>query len=79
MEDLVFEMTNQVRRARGLAPLVKDDELREVARSYSNDMLVRRFFDHTTPDGVPFDARISDHYRHWVYVIGREYLERLRL
>jgi uncharacterized protein YkwD len=70
VEDLVFEMTNQVRRARGLAPLIKDNELREVARSYSDDMLVRRFFDHTTPDGVPFEARIRDHYRHGVDAMG---------
>lgn len=70
VEDLVFEMTNQVRRARGLAPLIQDNELRQVARSYSDDMLVRRFFDHTTPDGVPFEARIRDHYRHGVSAMG---------
>jgi uncharacterized protein YkwD len=60
VEDLVFEMTNQARRAKGLAPLSQDAELTQVARAYSDDMLVRRFFDHTTPDGVPFDERISD-------------------
>jgi uncharacterized protein YkwD len=70
VEDLVFDLTNQARQARGLAPLIKDAELRNVARAYSNDMLVRRFFDHTTPDGVAFDERIEDHYRHWVYVVG---------
>ena len=70
VEDLVFEMTNQARRAKGLAPLCKDDELRNVARAYSNDMLVRRFFDHTTPDGVSFDERISDRYRHRARIIG---------
>lgn len=70
VEDLVFEMTNQARRAKGLAPLIKDVELRDVARAYSNDMLVRRFFDHTTPDGVSFDERISDRYRQRVRIIG---------
>jgi len=70
VEDLVLELTNQARRAKGLAPLSKDEELREVARAYSNDMLVRRFFDHTTPEGVPFDERISDQYGHRVYVVG---------
>ena len=70
IEDLVVEMTNQQRRAKGLAPLSQDDELREVARAYSNDMLVRRFFDHTTPDGVTFDERIADRYRHRVRLIG---------
>lgn len=70
IENLVFEMTNQLRRAKGLAPLSKDDELRNVARAYSDDMLVRRFFDHTTPDGVTFDERIADRYRHRVRLIG---------
>jgi uncharacterized protein YkwD len=70
IENLVFEMTNQLRRAKGLAPLSKDDELRNVARAYSDDMLVRRFFDHTTPDGVSFDERISNNYHHWVRFMG---------
>ncbi|MHB9073060.1 MAG: CAP domain-containing protein [Desulfobaccales bacterium] len=70
VEDLVFERTNQLRRAKGVAPLSQDDELRDVARAYSNDMLVRRFFDHTTPDGVSFHERISSNYHHWVRSIG---------
>lgn len=70
VEDLVLELTNQARRAKGLAPLSIDEELRSVARAYSNDMLVRRFFDHTTPDGVSFDERIADHYPHCFYVVG---------
>ena len=41
-----------------------------MARAFSNDMLVRRFFDHTTPDGVNFDARITDQYRHRVFLVG---------
>jgi uncharacterized protein YkwD len=70
VEDSVFAITNQARRAKGLAPLIKDDELRNVARSYSNDMLLRRFFDHTTPDGVSYDERILNHYHHWVRFVG---------
>jgi uncharacterized protein YkwD len=70
VEDMVFALTNRARRAKGLAPLSKDAELTNVARAYSDDMLVRRFFDHTTPDGVPFDERISNHFRHWVRSVG---------
>jgi uncharacterized protein YkwD len=70
VEDLVFAMTNRIRQTRGLAPLSRDDELRNVARAYSDDMLVRRFFDHTTPDGVPFYIRMSKHYPHWVRAKG---------
>ncbi len=70
VEDLVFELTNKERQARGVAPLIKDEELRQLARAYSNDMLVRRFFDHTNPDGVPFEERITDQYNHRVFLIG---------
>ena len=62
IEALVFAMTNQARRAKGLAPLIEDAELRNLARAYSDDMLVRHFFDHTTPDGISFDERIASHY-----------------
>jgi uncharacterized protein YkwD len=70
VEDLVFALTNQARRVRGLAPLSQDVELRNAARAYSDDMLVRRFFDHTTPDGVPFYLRMSKYYPHWVRAKG---------
>jgi uncharacterized protein YkwD len=70
VEDLVFEMTNQARRAKGLPPFIQDAELTQVARAFSDDMLVRRFFDHTTPDGVTFDERIADRYRHRVRLMG---------
>ncbi len=70
IEALVFEMTNQARRAKGLAPLTKDAELTHIARAYSADMLARHFFDHTTPDGISFDERIAKHYDHRIYLIG---------
>ena len=70
VEDLIFEMTNQARVAKGLAPLARDNELRNAARAFSNDMLVRRFFDHDTPDGLPFEKRLADQYRHWVSDMG---------
>jgi uncharacterized protein YkwD len=70
VEDLIFDLTNQARLARGLAPLARDDELGNVARAFSNDMLVRRFFDHTTPEGLPFEKRLANQYRHWVYDMG---------
>jgi uncharacterized protein YkwD len=70
VEDLVFEMTNQVRRARGLAPLVRDAELVNAARSFSNDMLVHRFFDHDTPGGLTFEKRLANQYPHWVSDMG---------
>ena len=70
VEDLVFKMTNQVGVAKGLAPLARDAELVNAARSFSNDMLVRRFFDHDTPDGLTFEKRLAGQYRHWVSSLG---------
>ena len=75
VEDLVFAMTNRLRRIRGVAPLIRDTELRKVARAFSDDMLVRRFFGHTTPDGVPFYRRIRSHYPHWVRAVGENIWE----
>jgi uncharacterized protein YkwD len=70
VEDLVFEMTNQVRRAKGLAPLTRDAELTNAARSFSNDMLVHHFFDHDTPGGLTFEKRLARQYHHWVSSMG---------
>ena len=70
VEDLIFDLTNQARRAQGLSPVARDAELRNVARAFSNDMLVRRYFDHTTPEGLSFDERLGNHYRHWVKSMG---------
>ena len=70
VEDLVFEMTNRARQAKGLAPLIKDPELTKVARAFSDDMLRRRFFDHTNPDGLAFHKRISNHYGHRITFVG---------
>lgn len=70
VEDLVFDLTNQARRARGLAPLSQDPELRQLARNFSTDMLRRRFFSHFTPEGVSFEQRLSRSYPHRVSAMG---------
>jgi uncharacterized protein YkwD len=70
VEDLILDLTNQARRAQGLTPLVKDEELRTAARDFSSDMLVRRFFDHTTPEGLSFEDRLGKQYPHRVQAMG---------
>jgi uncharacterized protein YkwD len=70
VEDLILDLTNQARRAQGLSPLAKDEELRSAARDFSNDMLVRRFFDHTTPEGLTFEDRLEKQYPHRVQAMG---------
>lgn len=51
--------TNAARRERGLAPLRRDPQLDAFAMSYARTMVERRFFGHTSPDGVTFESRIK--------------------
>jgi uncharacterized protein YkwD len=46
-----------------------------LARAFSDDMLVRRFFSHTTPDGVPFARRIRSNYPYQVRTLGENIWE----
>ncbi|MEA2310326.1 MAG: hypothetical protein QOE28_294, partial [Solirubrobacteraceae bacterium] len=50
---------NQIRAQRGLPLLHENVKLRRAAIGQSNDMVTRRFFDHTTPDGVTMVDRIT--------------------
>jgi len=64
LEDQMLELLNKERTSRGLKPLVMDEELRQVARRHSEDMFVRGYFSHYTPEGEdPFqrmrDARVT--------------------
>jgi len=55
----VQALANQINRHRvaiGCRALIPDRRLAAVARRHSEDMVRRRFFDHTNPDGLdPFD------------------------
>ena len=46
-----FRLSNEARRAHGLAELAWDDAAYRAARAHALDMLERGFFDHTNPDG----------------------------
>ncbi len=53
---LLLNDVNQERSARGLAPLLVDARLSEVAAQHAADMSTRGYFSHTTPQGqTPFD------------------------
>ena len=51
-------LINAERRERGLSDLRLDSRLTKAARRHSRDMVRRRYFSHTTPDGVSFVERI---------------------
>ncbi|RPJ85201.1 MAG: CAP domain-containing protein, partial [Acidobacteria bacterium] len=48
----VYFLTNQQRGWRRIPHLQWAEELAELARDHSKDMLARRFFDHRNPDGM---------------------------
>jgi uncharacterized protein YkwD len=59
-EATVLTLVNQERAKAGCAKLAKDSHLVEAARAHSADMAARNYFDHTTPEGVTFDKRITN-------------------
>ena len=59
-EKKVVELTNAERAKQGLAPLTLNTELSKVARTKSEDMKNKNYFDHTSPTyGSPFDMMKS--------------------
>ena len=55
-EQEMFKLVNTERVKAGLSPVFFDDDLRDVARAHSQDMFVRGYFSHYTPEGLsPFD------------------------
>lgn len=55
-EEEMLKDVNKERTSRGLEPLVMDSHLRELARSYSQDMFMNGYFSHYDKEGrSPFD------------------------
>jgi uncharacterized protein YkwD len=59
IEQAIFAFTNQQRAARSLQRLEASEQLSEVARGHSRDMLTRDYFDHRTPEGMRSADRIA--------------------
>jgi uncharacterized protein YkwD len=72
IERLILELVNENRRKAGAAlkDLTWDDTLQHIAREHSDDMLVRRFFDHVNPDGLAPADRIALAHRQLVGLTG---------
>jgi len=52
-------LLNRQRRSHGLPKLTRDAELLRAAQGYSDQMVTRHFFDHTSPDGSTLSSRID--------------------
>lgn len=64
LEITVHQLTNQYRIQNGLNSLSWDDELSKIARSHSQDMALRGYFSHDTPEGRdPTDRGASQGYK----------------
>jgi uncharacterized protein YkwD len=63
VSDAIFCLTNQIRASYGLPAFHRDARLDEAARRHSQDMSVRHFFAHETPDGgTPSDRAAARGY-----------------
>ncbi|HEX2547917.1 MAG TPA: CvpA family protein [Ramlibacter sp.] len=58
LEAQLLALVNTERRAAGLKPVQPDDELTEVARAHSRDMLARGYFSHYSPEGKDLNDRL---------------------
>lgn len=61
LEYQIHEEVNERRTARGLDPIAFDEDLRPVAREYSERMATEGFFAHTAPGGETFQDRYAKH------------------
>ncbi|HEV7651767.1 MAG TPA: CAP domain-containing protein [Actinophytocola sp.] len=58
MEDEVVDLMNKQRAEAGCDPVVVDPRLVQAAEEHSKDMAERKYFGHTTPEGLTFRDRI---------------------
>jgi uncharacterized protein YkwD len=58
-EITLLGLVNNERLHMGIAPLVSDTQLRDVARSHSLDMRLARYFGHDSPTGATFIDRLT--------------------
>ena len=59
-QDQVVSLTNAERQQAGCGPLSIDASITAAAQRHASDMAARRYFEHTTPEGVTFDQRIRN-------------------
>ncbi|WP_166033584.1 CAP domain-containing protein [Haloplanus aerogenes] len=57
IENQIHQKINERRDANGLDPIPKDDLLRQIARSHSEEMAQQGYFAHESPSGETFEDR----------------------
>jgi uncharacterized protein YkwD len=61
---------NEERASRGLSRLRSQSQLEQAAERHVRDMVRRRYFSHTTPEGITFDERLRSYTRGYRWGIG---------
>ena len=59
-QNQVVTLVNDERGKAGCGPLAVNAQLTTAAQGHASDMAARGYFEHTTPEGVPFDQRIRN-------------------
>ncbi len=59
-ETVMLEALNKERAKVGSSPLVQEDNIRQIARDYSKDMINRNYFCHYSPEGKDVGDRLSE-------------------
>ena len=60
LERRIFQLTNEARRKNGLPSLDSDNDLAAKARAKSDDMLINKYFSHTSPEGKTIKDRFQE-------------------
>ena len=68
LEQAVLKAVNDERAAQGLAAYASDEVLTNVARGHAQDMVIRDYFSHVTPEGKTLRDRLREAgvEKHWV-------------
>lgn len=57
LEQKIHLLINEQRQANGKSPLIFDPQLTLIARTHSQDMVTRNYFEHETPENLSFNDR----------------------
>lgn len=66
LEQFIIRYTNEVREKHDLKPLTYDSRLEKISRRHSDDMIVRNYTGHITPEGLSPKDRVSRYYRSFI-------------
>jgi hypothetical protein len=59
VEDEIFDLINTARTRQGIELLKRSHILDEIAKEYSNTMVIEDFYAHTTPEGIDLHDRLN--------------------